>query len=290
LSRFAKLAIAASIATYVLIAVGGLVRATDSGLGCPDWPLCFGRWVPPADLHAWIEHSHRLVAAVAVGPLVGAVALITVFSSLRRDRVLLAAATVAGVLVIVQALLGGQVVIQQLRRELVTAHLAMALTVLALTIVIADRAVSGPLAPRRAGSPAGLIAATAAAVFIQMLLGSWVTGHGAGLAFPDFPLMDGSLQPALTAPEQAIQLAHRALAVVVLGLVLWTAAAVRPSTHDTATRRLAGAAVVLIIVQLALGAANVWSRLSALFVVPHLAVGAALFAILVWLYLSGRPG
>jgi protoheme IX farnesyltransferase len=292
LSRFAKLAIAASIATYVLIAVGGLVRATDSGLGCPDWPLCLGRWVPPADLHAWIEHSHRLVAAVAVGPLVGAVALITLLSRRRRDRVLLAAATAAGLLVIVQALLGGQVVIQQLRRELVTAHLAMALTVLALTIVIADRAASGPLPARRTGARTGVIAATTAAVFAQMLLGSWVTGHGAGLAFPDFPLMDGSLLPALTAPEQAIQLAHRALAVAVLGMVLWTAAAVRGSTRGRLPRRLAGAAVVLILVQLVLGAANVWSRLSALFVVPHLAVGAALFAILVWLYLGARraPG
>src|SRR6188474_1200325 len=79
--------------------------------------------LPPAELHAWIEHSHRLVAAVLVGPLVGAVALITVFTARRRDRALLIAAVAAGVLVIVQALLGGQVVIQQLRRELVTAHL-----------------------------------------------------------------------------------------------------------------------------------------------------------------------
>jgi protoheme IX farnesyltransferase len=285
LSRFAKLAIAASIATYALIAVGGLVRATDSGLGCPDWPLCFGAWVPPPDLHAWIEHSHRLVAALAVGPLVGAVALVTVFTVRRRDRTLLVAALVAGLLVGVQALLGGQVVIQQLRRELVTAHLAMALTVLAMTIVIAERAATGPLPARRAGSLAALIAATTIAVFAQMLLGSWVTGHNAGLAFTDFPLMNGGLLPSLAAPEQAIQLAHRGLAVVVLGLVLWTARAVRRSTHDRVPRRLAAAAVALVLAQVLLGAANVWSRLSALFVVPHLAVGAALFAVLVWLQL-----
>ena len=131
MTRFAKLAVAAAVATFVLIAVGGLVRATDSGLGCPDWPLCFGDWLPPADLHAWIEHTHRLTAAVFVGPLVGALALITVFSQRRRDLPMLVAAVLAGILVIVQSLLGAAVVLQGLAAELVTAHLGMALTVLA---------------------------------------------------------------------------------------------------------------------------------------------------------------
>jgi protoheme IX farnesyltransferase len=288
LNRFAKLAVAASIATYVLIVVGGLVRATDSGLGCPDWPACFGKWVPPAELHAWIEHSHRLVAALAVGPLVGAVGLITLFSTRRRDRPLLVAALVTGVLVILQALLGGQVVIQQLRAELVTAHLAMALTVLALTIVIADRATNGALPPSAAGLPGGLVAITGIAVLAQMLLGSWVSGTGAGLAFPDFPLMDGGLWPSIMAGGAVVQLAHRALAVAVALLVLWTASRVRRAAATPRTRRLATLAVVLVLVQIALGAANVWSRLSALFVVPHLAVGAALWATIVLLYLALR--
>ncbi|MEO8638560.1 MAG: heme o synthase [Chloroflexota bacterium] len=288
MNRFAKLAVAASIATYVLIVVGGLVRATDSGLGCPDWPACFGQWVPPAELHAWIEHSHRLVAALAVGPLVGAVGLITLFSARRRDRPLLVAALVTGVLVILQALLGGQVVIQQLRAELVTAHLAMALTVLALTIVIADRATSGALPPSAAGLPGGLVAGTGIAVLAQMLLGSWVSGTGAGLAFPDFPLMDGGLWPSTAAGGAVVQLAHRALAVAVALLVLWTASRIRRAAVTPRTRQLATLAVGLVLVQIALGAANVWSRLSALFVVPHLAVGAALWATIVLLYLALR--
>jgi heme o synthase len=288
LNRFAKLAVAASVATYVLIVVGGLVRATDSGLGCPDWPACFGKWVPPPELHAWIEHSHRLLAALAVGPLVAAVGLITVFTRRRRDRPLLFAAILAGILVILQALLGGQVVIQQLRAELVTAHLAMALTVLALTLVIADRAASGSLPAPTAGIPSRLVAVTGAAVLGQMLLGSWVTGTGAGLAFPDFPLANGTLVPAIAAGGEAVQLAHRALAVIVAVLVLWSARRVRQATTDPRARRLAGLAVLLIAVQLALGAANIWSRLSAFFVVPHLAVGAAVWATIVLIYLALR--
>jgi len=288
LNRFAKLAVAAAIATYVLIVVGGLVRATDSGLGCPDWPGCFGNWIPPLELHAWIEHSHRLVAELAVGPLVAAVALFTIFTPRRRDRPMLIAAIVAGVLVVIQAWLGGQVVIQQLSAELVSAHLAMALTVLALTIVIADRAVRGALPRPAGGSLNRLVAWTGAALFVQMVLGSWVTGSGAGLAFTDFPLMNGSLLPTISVDQQAVQLAHRAVAVIVAVLVVWTARKVRRGSADPRLRWLAGLSVLLVGLQVALGAANVWSRLSALFVVPHLAVGAALWATTVLLYLAVR--
>ncbi len=287
MTRFAKLAVAAAIATLVLIAVGGLVRATDSGLGCPDWPLCFGDWIPPADLHAWIEHSHRLVAAVFVGPLVGAVGLITVFTARRRDLPLLAAAVIAGVLVIFQAWLGGQVVIEQLAAELVTAHLGMALTVFAATIFIAERATNGPMpAARRRPGLTRLIGLTAVAIFAQMLLGSWVTGHHAGLAYGDFPLMDGALIPTMVASEQVVQFAHRAMSIVVAVLVIWTAVAVHRSTTASLPRTIATWMVVLIVVQIALGGLNVISRLSAFFVVPHLAVGAALWGASVWLLLS----
>jgi heme o synthase len=289
LTRFAKLAVAAAVATFALIAAGGLVRATDSGLGCPDWPLCFGDWLPPADLHAWIEHTHRLIAAVFVGPLVGAVALITVFTDRRRDTPLLVAAVVAGVLVIVQSMLGAAVVLQGLAAELVTAHLGMALTVFGAVIFIAERATHGPLpAPHARPGLARLAAVTGLAILAQMLLGSWVTGHNAGLAYADFPLMNGALVPTILGSEQGVQFAHRAMGVLVAVLVIWTAIAIRRSTDAPWPRTLAMWMVVLVVIQLALGGLNVVSRLSALFVVPHLAVGAALWGASVWLLLATR--
>ena len=289
MTRFAKLTVAAAVATFVLIAVGGLVRATDSGLGCPDWPLCFGDWIPPADLHAWIEHSHRLIAAVFVGPLVGAVGLVTVFSQRRRDLPLLGAAVVAGVLVIVQSLLGAAVVLEGLAAELVTAHLGMALIVLAAVTFIADRASHGPMpaAHVRPGLTR-LVGVTALGIFAQMLVGSWVTGHHAGLAYADFPLMNGAVLPAVAGSEQAIHLAHRAMSLVVAGLVAWTAVATLRATDAPLPRRLAVLLGVLVVVQIALGGLNVVSRLSAVFVVPHLAVGAALWAGSIWLLLATR--
>src|SRR5688572_12461924 len=274
LTRFAKLAVAAAVATFVLIAVGGLVRATDSGLGCPDWPLCFGDWLPPAELHAWIEHTHRLIAAVFVGPLVGAVGLITVLTHRRRDRPLLVAAVVAGVLVIVQSLLGAAVVLEGLAAELVTAHLGMALTVLAATIFIAERATNGPMptAHVRPGLTR-LVALTGLAIFAQMLLGSWVTGHHAGLAYADFPLMNGALLPTVASSEQAVHVAHRVMSIVVAALVVASAVSIWRSTDVPLPRRLTVVLVILVAVQIALGGMNVVSRLSAVFVVPHLAVG-----------------
>lgn len=289
MTRFARLAVAAAVATYVLIVAGGLVRATDSGLGCPDWPLCFGEWVPPADLHAWIEHTHRLIAAVFVGPLVGAVGLITLFSARRRDRPLLAAAVVAGVLVVVQSLIGALVVLQGLAAELVTIHLGMALTVLAATLFIAERAHHGPM-PAAHARPAmtRLVAATAALVFVQMLLGSWVTGHHGGLAYPDFPLMNGTVLPSIAGPGQAAQFAHRVMSLVVAAAVVLTWLGVRRTTDAPLPRGLATWLLIGMAAQIALGGLNVFSRLSAFFVVPHLALGAALWAWSFWLVLAGR--
>jgi protoheme IX farnesyltransferase len=290
LSRFALVAIAAAVATFVLIAAGGLVRATDSGLGCPDWPLCFGEWVPPPELHAWIEHTHRLIAAFAVGPLVAVVGILTIVSRSRRsDRVLLGAAIAAGVLVIAQSLLGALVVAERLRAELVTLHLGMALTVFAATIVIAERALRGSF-PVRPTAPVltRITAVTGAAVFAQMLLGSWVTGQGAGLAFTDFPLMDGRLLPDLRNSAAQIHFAHRALALVVAALVVATAWRIRATTPNRLARRLALAGAALVGIQVILGAANVWSRLSAPFVVPHLAAGALLWGTSVLLWLAVR--
>ncbi len=289
MTRFSKLAIAAAVATFVLIAVGGLVRATDSGLGCPDWPLCYYDWIPPAEVKPWIEHTHRLVAAVFVGPMVGAIGLITVFSSRRRDRPFLAGAIVAGVLVIAQSALGAMVVLERLPPELVTAHLGMALIVFATVIFLADRANAGPM-PAVHLRPAltRLAAATALLVFVQMLLGSWVTGQAAGLAYADFPLMNGQVLPAIAGDQQAIHAAHRGMSVLVAGAAVWLAARVWRLSDAPRPRWLAGWIVGLVAVQILLGGLNVLSRLSALFVVPHLAVGAAIFGLGIWLLLSVR--
>jgi protoheme IX farnesyltransferase len=282
LTRFRRLAVATIAATFVLIAVGGLVRATDSGLGCPDWPRCFGKLVPPAELHAWIEHSHRLVASVV---MVLVAWLVVAAWRTGQDKVVRRAAVAALVMVLAQALIGAFVVWWKLRADSVTLHLATALALVGLLIWIGFRARHGAPDPaRRAGQDrrfARLAATGAGLLYLQMLVGSTVTGHHAGLAYPLEVLW-----PDLGLSVARIQLAHRTLAVLVgtLIVVTWVVARRTQRGHPTVTR-LAGYATGLVAVQIALGVANVANRLSALTVVPHLAVGALLWGTMVALVL-----
>jgi heme o synthase len=278
-TTFRRLAVVTIAATFVLIAVGGLVRATDSGLGCPDWPRCFGRLVPPAEFHAWVEHSHRLVASVV---MVLVAWLVVAAWRTGQDRVVRRATLAALALVLVQAIIGAFVVWWKLEAESVTLHLAAALALVGLLIVIGFRAAHGP----RRRDPQDrrfvrLAAAGAALTYLQMLVGSTVTGYHAGLAYPL-----AVLWPDLGPSVARIQLAHRSLAVLVGTLIVatWLVARRSQRAHPTVTR-LVGYAAGLVAVQIGLGVANVANRLSALTVVPHLAVGALLWGTMVALVL-----
>ena len=300
-SGFQRLAVVTTLATLVLIAVGGAVRATGSGLACPDWPFCYGRLVPgqvdipPGSGYAlwqvWLEHSHRLLASV-VGVLVLALAVWAAGRFRRRTDVLVPVLA-ALVLVAAQAWLGRQVVAGRLPADLVTTHLGMALAVAGCLVVAA---VHADRPRRRGGSPvrwlAWSAAAAAALAYMQALVGAAVSGHGAGLVFTDFPLMGGAVVPRLSSLAAVLHAAHRYLAVVLLlAVTALCAAAVRGG------RRLAGTAVeeadrqavvrlpmraaTLVVVQVLLGAANLWWELSAWTVVPHLAVASWIWTLLV---------
>src|SRR5438045_9693251 len=88
---FRRLAWATAAATYLLIVMGAVVRVTGSGLGCPDWPLCHGRFVPPLETTAIIEYAHRLLGAV-VSPLILAL-FSAAWLTRRRERPIVVPAT-----------------------------------------------------------------------------------------------------------------------------------------------------------------------------------------------------
>ncbi len=292
MTAFRRLAVASTFATLFLIAVGGLVRATKSGLGCgDDWPDCSGRLVPSLANRAMvIEFSHRLAASIVV-VLLGA---LMVFALRRRSEAprLVWPSVGAFLLVMSQAVIGMLVVKLHLDAESVILHLGTALALLALLIYISLSASAheGRLpAPPDAGISKRAKGA-AAAVFLLMLVGSYVSGRGAGLVFPDWPLMDGRVIPDLAVEVKAIHFLHRALALIVGGVVLWaTLQIVKHKEENPFAARMAHIAGGLFFVEVLIGAANVWTELNAAFVTLHLAIGACIWASLVTLTVATNP-
>lgn len=279
MSRFAKLAVTTVGATLVLVALGGFVRAMEAGLGCPDWPTCHGQLNPPTSLGygalklAWIEHSHRLWAALLIALIVSLAIAARVTRQPRRIRLVCYWLVPA---VLSQAVIGAFVVWWQLDAQSVLLHLAGAMTILGLAVYVALQSVALP-APTTSLGPLPLV--TLAVTIGQMLLGSAVTGYSAGLAYGTFPSFNGHvLPPVVDSTQQLLHVAHRFTAYLVAVLVVTLYAKARRA--EPLVRRTALLAVVLVGVQIALGALNVWFRLKAWSVTPHLAVGSWLVTAL----------
>ncbi|MFN2526772.1 MAG: heme A synthase [Actinomycetota bacterium] len=281
MSNTRRLALVAAGATFALISIGGLVRATKSGLGCgTDWPHCSGRLLPALENRAvLIEFSHRLAAGVVI-LLLGWLAV----RALRRHRSepqILWGSVAAFVLVLSQAALGALVVKLELQAVSVALHLLVALSLLGLLLWVAFHASeeSSFRRPDRSIHRRSLLAA--AAVAAAMLSGSYVTGSDAGLAFPDWPLMGGQLLPDLSLRHAAIAFLHRLL-VVLGGIAVLAAvgALVRVRVDSPNLARLGYAAGGLYGGEILIGALNVWTQLNPLNVTLHLALGAAIWGCL----------
>lgn len=282
-----------AFATLFLIFVGGLVTSTGSGLAVPDWPLSFGQFFPPMVGGVFYEHGHRLVAAT-VG--LSTVMLASWVLLMERRPVVRRLAAAAVATVVAQGLLGGVTVLLLLPPAVSVAHACVAQAFLCITVALAVVTRPGweatPLpVSRGADGPglASLTALTAAAVYVQLLLGAIMRHTGAGLAIPDFPLAFGRLVPPLATPGVAIHFAHRLGAVGVTLMIAWTAAHIlRSSSRTPALVGWSVLAALLVAVQLTLGAAIVWTRKAVLPTTAHVAVGAAILACTIVLALHAR--
>jgi cytochrome c oxidase assembly protein subunit 15 len=290
------LAFLAVLLTFVVVVVGAYVRLSDAGLACPDWPLCYGEPMPvrivddEALIKAWKEMAHRYLAG-----LLGVCILLTVYLAwgARQSQWL---ATVIGLLVLFQATLGMWTVTMLLKPAIVTAHLLGGMAILALLIWMALSQYEYKAVDRRAiRAPAALALGV---LIIQIALGGWVSANYAGLACPDLPLCQGQAVPKMDfahafhvlrelgqSPEgglvsiealTAIHWTHRMFALVVLGMVGW--AAVRAMKIFP---WFGIAIALLLLLQLALGVANVAFNLPLALAAAHNAGAALLLAALV---------
>jgi cytochrome c oxidase assembly protein subunit 15 len=149
INNFQKFALISTIATYFLIFIGGLVRVSGAGLGCPDWPRCFGRWIPPLSQSqipmgfdastfnitlAWIEYINRL-AGMMTGLLILFTALLAI-KNFRRSKQILIPSMLAALLVAVQGWYGSVVVKSQLMPTTVSVHLLLALIIVSILVYV----------------------------------------------------------------------------------------------------------------------------------------------------------
>lgn len=204
--------------TFDLIVFGAFTRLTDSGLGCPDWPGCYGQANPlqaHADIRAaealmptgpvtvvkaWIEMTHRYLA-MAVGVLIIAIMVVAWRKWLNSGRQLASyepvMPTLIFLLVCIQGAFGAWTVTLKLQPIIVTIHLLLGLTLLGLLAILAAR-----------NRVQAAVAATARAIYIpaivalfllaiQIVLGGWVSTNYAVLACTDFPLCHGKLIPPM---------------------------------------------------------------------------------------------
>src|SRR6266705_828359 len=223
-----RVAWAATVVTYFLIALGGTVLATDSGLSCPDWPLCYGQAYYSGTYRVFLEQFHRFTAATVSILIV--LLLIGIIAWARKDRALLTLAVAAPILLAVQVVLGGLTVLWKLPPQIITVHLATALAIFAIVITIAvlsgkparrGDGLSSPEHPAKTRKFAQLAISNALLVYILMLLGSYVTGSEAGLACTGWPLCTPAPW-AVSNHLAEINILHRLFAVFVGLVMLWT--------------------------------------------------------------------
>jgi cytochrome c oxidase assembly protein subunit 15 len=317
-AKFRKLAWVTAFLTLDLIMFGSFTRLTDSGLGCPDWPGCYGHSNPlsagepiraaesaqptgPVTMtKAWIEMLHRYFA-MGIGLLI----IILAVQAWRRFRTDATApspwlATAALVWVCVQGAFGALTVTMKLQPVIVTAHLLGGVALLALLVWLALReSPDCPVAP--AARRLRLLAAAAlAVVVIQIALGGWVSSNYAVLACTDFPRCQGAWIPPMdfehgftlwralgmtgdgeVIPFQAlvaIHWLHRAFALVVVAVV---AGLIWHAWSLVGLARVARALLAILLLQLITGLSNIVLEWPLLAAVLHSGGAAMLVALLV---------
>lgn len=294
LHRYAKFVVAC---TALLIAAGGMVTSTDSGLSVPDWPTTYGWNMFTFPVSQWVggiryEHSHRLIAST-VGFLTIVLAIWTWRVEPRRWVRRLGFLALAAV--ILQGILGGITVLLYLPPAVSIGHAGLAQLFFCLTVTLA--VVTGP-GWRYAVQPVEdpilrkIALATSALIYAQILIGATMRHNDAGLAIPDFPLAFGHVLPPAWNTKVAIHFAHRVGAFVVTLFVLATASHV--FYHHRRRLELARPAFVLLMLlsmQVTLGAFVVWSSMDPVINTAHVVNGALVLGTSVVLTLrSFRSG
>ena len=297
---YRRLALLTAVATFALIIVGGVVRVSDSGLGCgpagsgfSGWPFCNGDLMPGVDLNSIVEYTHRALAVV-----IGFMILALFVQAFRRYRFLLPATGALLVLVAVQGALGGVTVEENLEEAYVAAHLCLAMLLLGLLLYIVRT--TRDVEPVDGGPRLRTLATAASvAVLCTIVAGGYMAGtqnygradyqlgdgahHACG---KEFPSCNGDFMPFGESRLVDIHLTHRFFMYVATILVI---ALVAVALRRRVAVRYAWALGALLALQVLVGAMNVWLDEYELLILTHLALGTLLWATALSMTLQLSP-
>lgn len=299
---YRRLALWTAAATFLLIVLGGVVRVSDSGLGCgpggsgiDGWPLCRGDVVPGFSLHTAIEYAHRAMASIVVVEMV--VLAVIAWRRYRGHRGLVLATSGGVALILAQAVLGAATVEKNLDSPLVAAHLGLAMLLFAVVLyVVRATRPDAPAAPSTPGFRRHAVA-TQALLFGTIVAGGYMAGtehlgrsdqaltdgahHACGTQFPS---CNGGFLPFGSGKFVDIHLTHR---VFVYLFALAAIALVVMALRRRVATGFAWALAGLLVVQVGLGAANVWlAKEYELLILAHLATATLLWGTLTALNLQ----
>lgn len=288
--------VAALISTLLLIFIGGLVRVSGAGLGCPDWPHCFGAWIPPtstsdlpADIDpalfnftlAWIEYVNRL-AGVIVGLIIVAV-MVQAYRAARHDRRILIPSVLSALLVSFQGWLGSVVVSSRLEHAMISLHLGLALVLISLLIYLlrrVDLRLEPSTGAKRLPKFEKAILAIWGLSLIQIVIGTEVRGEVEGIR---------SMFPLLSDVDVVARLGDTVTLHSVLGVAMVIASWYITANIFNDFSGLQSAAwglVGLVLLQMILGMAMFSAGIKPLLQVIHLWAGSLFLALLTHIYVS----
>lgn len=297
------------IEVFLLICLGGAVRLMNAGLACPDWPLCFGDFIPDYHPQVYLEFIHRAMAGVV--SITTGVLIVFLFRATRVSVAVKRVALGSVILLLTQIVFGGLTVLLALHANVVAAHLTMGigffLLLLWIYLSLKRQAEAGELGPtyaeyadrastltRSSAGPNPSLANAkvpakikrwciflAAAVYGQVILGGLVASHYASLVCIDFPKCQGEWFPTFSGII-GLHVIHRLGAYTVLALILANRFAVKRSNEtNPRMKKLAGLLLMFVLIQVGIGIANVLLLTPPLIAVAHLGVGTATLSIAV---------
>jgi len=316
--RFRKLIAITTATTFILIILGAYVRLSDSGLGCPDWPGCYGNLTPHHSVEeiraaesvrpsgpvtmakAWKEMLHRYLAMV-VGAMIAAILFAAWRNKANFNQGVKLPFVIAGA-VIFQAALGAWTVTMLLKPAIVTSHLLGGVTILALlSWLLARQPTSGKLGSRIIATPNLRLFTILASIvlFAQIVLGGWVSTNYAALACTDLPKCNGQwlpnmdfynafhiIRPLGLGPDgepltgEALRAIHWLHRVGAIIVVVVFGGFIWRLRQTETGRKAGNMLAILLTLQILLGLSNVWFSLPIAVAVGHNGVAALLLSLM----------